>query len=256
MIGDAGDSGLVLRIYKTIFAHAEQEWNDIGVQTEVSMSMLEVYNEQIFDLLDTSVKIYDPKNPNPSNSLEVRHARSGSVYVDKLTEYGVKNTTEVSTLLNLGGNKRQDGREENPSEHNAKSHLLVCIKIQRTNPQSKQVTSGTIYLGDLAGSDHTDLLAATGQRLREAQYVNKSLSALSDVISGLSNHQKNVPYRASTLTHILQDCLKPNSSRILMIINVHPLPMFKSESCHSLDFGVKCRAVQLGPVKRHIAYTS
>jgi len=216
--------------------------------------MFEVYNEQIFDMLDNNVKVYDQRNPNPSHALEVRQARNGSVYIDKLSEYGVKNTTEVSTLLHMGGNKREEGHMDDSFDHNSRSHLLICIKIQRTNPSSKQVTSGMIYIVDLAGSERTNLVAASGQRLREVQFVNKSLSALSDVISGLSNHQKMIPYRSSKLTHCLQDCLKANASRVLMFINIHPLPMFKTESVHSLEFGVKCKAVQLGPTKRHIAY--
>lgn len=225
------------------------------------MSMFEIYNDEVYDLLDTSQKVVDPKNPNAGakTALEVRQARNGSVYVDKLSEYSVKNVTEVSTLLNLGGNKRAEGSSgEDPQEHNARSHLLIGIKIQRTNSLSKQVTSGSIYIGDLAGCERTNLTSASGQRLREAQHVNKSLSALSDVITGLSNRQKptSIPYRASKLTHVLQDCLKANSSRILMFVNIHPLPMFKAESIHSLSFGIKCRTVQLGPVKRNIAYTA
>ena len=98
---------------------------------------------------------------------------------------------------------------------------------------------------DLAGSERLKTTGASGQRLREAQHINKSLSSLGDVISALGTSQKHVPYRNSKLTFLLQDTLR-EGSKVLMFVNVSPVPDFASESTCSLNFASRCRAVQLG----------
>ena len=95
---------------------------------------------------------------------------------------------------------------------------------------------------DLAGSERVAKTDASGERLKEAQNINKSLSALGDVIAGLGKKNAHVPFRNSKLTYLLQDSLS-GDSKTLMFVNV-------SEMLCSLRFAARCHDVQLGPAKR------
>ena len=91
-------------------------------------------------------------------------------------------------------------------------------------------------------------------KLRESQYIIKSLTALSDVITALINNSNFIPYKNSTLTLILSDAFKAHKSKVILIANINPMPMHKNESLSTLQFATKCRKVALGPTKRNIAY--
>ena len=108
-------------------------------------------------------------------------------------------------------------------------------------------------LVDLAGSERLKTTGASGNRLREAQHINKSLSSLGDVISALGSGLKHVPYRNSKLTFLLQDSLR-EKSKVLMFVNISPVPDYSSESVCSLQFAQRCRAVQLGAAASNRTY--
>lgn len=136
-----------------------------------------------------------------------------------------------------------------------RSHFIVLIKVHRTKMSTGQTTIGSLYFVDLAGSERAKLSTVTGMQLREAQNINKyviiiiiiiniyifrSLNALGDVISSLSENHKHVPYRNSKLTFLLQDALKDNS-KVLMFIMIIPSPVHTGESMSALQFGARCR---------------
>lgn len=90
--------------------------------------------------------------------------------------------------------------------------LYLCCSVLTVHVQGKDVTTGaslrgSLHLVDLAGSERVDKSEATGDRLKEAQHINKSLSALGDVIGALAQKNGHVPYRNSKLTQLLQDSL-------------------------------------------------
>lgn len=143
----------------------------------------------------------------------------------------------------------------NIQEHISKSHLIFSIKINRHNYKTKQISTSILYFIDLAGSEKLSLNGLTGQQLREIQNINNSFSVLNDIFSSLNNNIKNIPYRNCKLTHALQNILKLHSSKILMFINIHPLPIYKLDTINTLNFGIKCRNIKLGPTKRNIAYS-
>jgi len=123
--------------------------------------------------------------------------------------------------------------------------------------EGKDLHNGTVIkaklnLIDLAGSERISKTDAEGDRLKEAQNINKSLSALGDVINGLGSKKKggHVPYRNSKLTHLLADSLGGNS-KVMMYVNISPVVYNMSESICSLTFAQRCRTVQLGGAKKN-----
>eukprot|EP00636_Phaeomonas_parva_P018397 CAMPEP_0118853442 /NCGR_PEP_ID=MMETSP1163-20130328/2029_1 /TAXON_ID=124430 /ORGANISM="Phaeomonas parva, Strain CCMP2877" /LENGTH=149 /DNA_ID=CAMNT_0006785993 /DNA_START=69 /DNA_END=518 /DNA_ORIENTATION=+ len=145
--------------------------------------------------------------------------------------------------MSLGGEHRSTA-SNNVNEHSSRSHLVLQVKVLRRGSQH-----GLLSLIDLAGSERLKNTSAQGQRLKEAQNINKSLSALGDVIAALGSSQGHVPYRNSKLTFLLQDSLGP-SSKVLMFVNINPAFNSAGESTCSLNFASRCRSVQLGPARR------
>ena len=95
-------------------------------------------------------------------------------------------------------------------------------------------------------------LQATGDRLKETQNINKSLSALGDVIMAINNGDAHVPYRNSKLTYLLQPCLG-NQSKALMFVNVSAEETSAPETLCSLRFAAKVNACEIGTAKRHVS---
>ena len=97
----------------------------------------------------------------------------------------------------------------------------ICFKVQNYDKNSRKTTTGKLSLVDLAGSERADKTGASAKRLKEAQNINKSLSALGNVISALSEGEKFIPYRDNKLTQLMQDSLGGNA-KTLMFVNFSP----------------------------------
>jgi len=110
----------------------------------------------------------------------------------------------------------------------SRSHLITSIVCKVTNKRTKNVVSGKLTLVDLAGSERVGKSGATGQQLKEAQSINKSLSALGDVISALTSSSKHVPYRNHPLTMLMSDSIGGNA-KTLMFVCSSPADYNKSE---------------------------
>eukprot|EP00913_Durusdinium_trenchii_P018315 g17206.t1 len=98
----------------------------------------------------------------------------------------------------------------------SRSHLIFIVTIECTNRKSKQVSSGKLTLCDLAGSERLKKSEVTGEQMKEAQSINKSLTALGDVIEALTKGQKHVPYRNHRLTQLLSDSLGGNAKTLAL----------------------------------------
>ena len=171
------------------------------------------------------------------------------VYVEGLVECEVKNSRDVEDLMSLAG-KNRTVANNNVNEHSSRSHLVLSCVVEGSNSVTGTKTTGKLNLIDLAGSERLKNTGATGQRLKEAQCINKSLSALGDVINSLGGAAKHVPYRNSKLTFLLQDSLRSNA-KVLMFVNINPAPKSAGESICSLNFAAWCRAVMLGKAKKN-----
>jgi hypothetical protein len=171
MMGPNHNQGVNTRAFECIFNNAARDEDN---RTEIKMSMLEVYNEKVVDLL-TDVKA--------TEGLEVRMGKEG-VFVEGLSEWSVTNVTEVNETITRGGHSRTIA-SNNVNEHSSRSHLVILVRVDRENHRTGLVTAGFMYLVDLAGSERIKSTGASGERLREAQHINKSLSSLGDVISAM-----------------------------------------------------------------------
>jgi len=128
---------------------------------------------------------------------------------------------------------------------------MLTVTVVSENYVSGATSRGKLNLVDLAGSERINKSGATGQALKEAQNINKSLSALGDVIAARAAKQGHIPFRNSTLTYLLQDSLSQDS-KTLMIVCISPCLYNAEESFCSLNFASRVRTVELGQVKKNI----
>ncbi|CAM9110909.1 unnamed protein product [Discosporangium mesarthrocarpum] len=240
MEGPTEDRGVNFRALGQLFELSAQ---DYGKTFQFRVSMLEVYNESIKDLF-----VEPGRGASGSKKHDVRLDKKGRVYVEGLVECQVETLQEVEELLQLGSKNRTVGNN-NVNEHSSRSHLVLQVLIMATDTDTGQVQHGKLNLIDLAGSERIKSTAAEGQQLKEAQNINRSLSALGDVIHSLGLGSKHVPYRNSKLTFLLQDSLSANA-KVLMFVNINPNPHSQSESICSLNFAKRCHSVQLGAARR------
>ncbi|KAK3211129.1 hypothetical protein Dsin_015835 [Dipteronia sinensis] len=207
----------------------------------ISVSVLEVYNEQIRDLLATSPA---------SKKLEIKQSSEGSHHVPGIVEAKVDSIREVWNVLQAGSNARSVG-SNNVNEHSSRSHCMLCITVKAKNLINGECTKSKLWLVDLAGSERLAKTDAQGERLKEAQNINRSLSALGDVIYALATKSSHIPYRNSKLTHLLQDSLG-GDSKTLMFVQISPSEQDLSETLSSLNFAARVRGIELGPARKQM----
>ncbi|XP_072988679.1 kinesin-like protein KIN-14E [Typha latifolia] len=239
MEGTERSRGVNYRTLEELFRIAEERKET--VRYDISVSVLEVYNEQIRDLLATSPS---------SKKLEVRQAAEGFHHVPGIVEAKVENIKEVWNVLQAGSNARAVG-SNNVNEHSSRSHCMLCIMVKAKNLMNGECTKSKLWLVDLAGSERLAKTDVHGERLKEAQNINRSLSALGDVISALATKSSHIPYRNSKLTHLLQDSLG-GDSKALMFVQISPSENDLSETLSSLNFASRVRGIELGPAKKQV----
>ncbi|XWS61771.1 hypothetical protein CRYUN_Cryun07bG0154000 [Craigia yunnanensis] len=203
---------------------------------EIGVQMVEIYNEQIRDLLvgDSSQRRLGVCNTTQPNGLAVPEA----------SMHSVKSTTDVLELMNIGLTNRAVGATA-LNERSSRSHSVLTVHVRGTDLRINAVLRGSLHLVDLAGSERVDRSEATGDRLREAQHINKSLSALGDVIFALAQKNAHVPYRNSKLTQVLQSSLG-GKAKTLMFVQLNPDVDSYSETVSTLKFAERVSGVELG----------
>ncbi|XP_074320467.1 kinesin-like protein KIN-14F [Silene latifolia] len=209
------------------------------IQYEIGVQMIEIYNEQVRDLLvvDGSSKRLDIRNNSQLNGLNVPDASlvrvSGTQDVLDLMRIGLKNRAVGATALN---------------ERSSRSHSILTIHVQGKELISGSILKGCLHLVDLAGSERVDKSEAVGERLKEAQHINKSLSALGDVISALAQKSAHIPYRNSKLTQVLQDSLG-GQAKTLMFVHINPEANAIGETLSTLKFAERVASIELGAAR-------
>ncbi|CAE7439101.1 Kifc3 [Symbiodinium microadriaticum] len=136
------------------------------------------------------------------------------------------------------------------NEHSSRSHMMLQVVVESVHRTTNQTSRGKMNLVDLAGSERINKSGATGQALKEAQNINKSLSALGDVIAARGAKQAHVPFRNSTLTYLLQDSLSQDS-KTLMFVCISPVVYNSEETFCSLNFASRVRSVELGKASKN-----
>jgi kinesin family protein C2/C3 len=195
MEGSDTQQGINPRTLSRVFELVAEKKSDYAYSLE--FTVLEIYNEDIKDLLD----------PKSGKKCEVRQGPDGN-YVQDLTQFSVKSFDEVIGLWSKAKENRTTF-SNNINEHSSRSHLVISLYVRGENLASGVQSYGKLHLVDLAGSERLSRTNATGDRLKEAQNINKSLSALGDVIAAAASKQGHIPYRNSKLTHVLQVCPLP-----------------------------------------------
>eukprot|EP00794_Sanderia_malayensis_P019043 gene19043-20956_t len=235
MEGTLQDPGINQRALSLLFTEISDRSDWVF---RISVSMLEIYNESIRDLLATK-----------GLPLDIKQCKEG-VHVPGLQEIEVRNVDDVNNVFSLG-HKNRSTASTNMNEHSSRSHAILVINIVGENINTATRTSGRLNLVDLAGSERVSKSGAEGARMKEAQSINKSLSALGDVIHALKNRNAHIPYRNTKLTYLLQDSLG-GDSKTLMVVQVAPVRKNAPETFCSLDFAQRVKTVELGQATKRI----
>uniref|UniRef100_A0A673B2X3 Kinesin-like protein n=1 Tax=Sphaeramia orbicularis TaxID=375764 RepID=A0A673B2X3_9TELE len=164
------------------------------------------------------------------------------IYLDKIKDLLDSIPEEVMEAIDEGKNSRHVA-VTNMNEHSSRSHSIFLINIKQENTQTEQKMTGKLYLVDLAGSEKVGKTGAEGTVLDEAKMINKSLSALGNVISALAEGSTYVPYRDSKMTRILQDSLGGNC-RTTMVICCSPSSFNDAETRSTLLFGQRAKTIK------------
>ncbi|XP_039998078.1 kinesin heavy chain-like [Xiphias gladius] len=222
--------GIIPRIARDIFDHIYSM--DENLEFHIKVSYFEIYLDKIRDLLDvskTNLAVHEDKNRVP--------------YVKGCTERFVSSPEEVMDVIDEGKANRHVA-VTNMNEHSSRSHSIFLINIKQENIETEKKLSGKLYLVDLAGSEKVSKTGAEGAVLDEAKNINKSLSALGNVISALAEGTKtHVPYRDSKMTRILQDSLGGNC-RTTIIICCSPSIYNEAETKSTLMFGQRAKTIK------------
>ncbi|KAM0040280.1 putative minus-end-directed kinesin ATPase [Helianthus debilis subsp. tardiflorus] len=244
--GSYDDKGLIPRSLEQIF-EARQKLKEQGWKYEMQVSMLEIYNETIRDLLSSNKSSVADSGSN-KQQYAIKHDSNGNTHVSDLTIVDVRSSKEVSFLLNRAGQSRSVGKTQ-MNEQSSRSHFVFTLRISGVNENMEQHVHGVLNLIDLAGSERLSKSGSTGDRLKETQAINKSLSSLSDVIFALGKKEEHIPFRNSKLTYLLQPCLG-GDSKTLMVVNVSPEPSSVNESLCSLRFAARVNACEISIPRR------
>jgi kinesin family protein 5 len=230
ILGDHLHQGIIPRIVNDIFNHIYSM--DENIEFHIKISYFEIYLDKIRDLLDvskTNLSVHEDKNRVP--------------FVKGATERFVTSPEEVMEVIDEGKANRHIA-VTNMNEHSSRSHSVFLINVKQENLENQKKLSGKLYLVDLAGSEKVSKTGAEGMVLDEAKNINKSLSALGNVISALADGNKShIPYRDSKLTRILQESLGGNS-RTTIIICCSPASFNECETKSTLDFGKRAKTIK------------
>ncbi|KAB5561601.1 hypothetical protein DKX38_006558 [Salix brachista] len=232
--------GMTPRVFEYLFSRIQKEKEvrkDEKIKFTCKCSFLEIYNEQILDLLDPS-----------STNLQIREDVKKGVYVENLKEIEVASARDVLQQLIQGAANRKVAAT-NMNRASSRSHSVFTCIIE-----SKWESQGVIHhrfarlhLVDLAGSERQKSSGAEGERLKEATNINKSLSTLGLVIMNLvsisNGKPHHVPYRDSKLTFLLQDSLGGNSKTII-IANISPSLCCSLETLSTLKFAQRAKFIK------------
>ncbi|TDH66244.1 hypothetical protein CCR75_001834 [Bremia lactucae] len=275
MQGSESDKGLYYRSGDLIYASLAQEQHMYDFQ--VKIQIVEIYNEDIYDLLAQpststapiastctgSTVSADRSSPiagmgchigatsmcgNQQNhslsTVEIRHADAG-VYLKNVVTVDASSVNEFQDTI---ANKSRAAVKNDRSD---RSHTVLIINIHRTSKENGDKVVGRLALVDLAGSERLSKTAETpASTVRESQHINKSLAAVGDVLSASLAKEKHIPFRNSKLTHLLQDSLTGHANRTLLLVHVSPSSADVNETIKSLKFASRVSHIQMGKSRR------
>lgn len=228
MLGNETERGITFMTMEHLFSEMELRENER--KFDIGISYLEVYNEQVMNLL------------TKTGPLRLREDGSGGVVVNGLCLKPINSAVELLDLLALGN----QNRTQHPTDANAessRSHAIFQVHIRVTNKRNNQKNLVKLSMIDLAGSERAASTKCIGQRFKEGASINKSLLALGNCINKLADGSKHIPYRDSNLTRIIKDCLGGNC-RTVMIANVSPSSLTYDDTYNTLKYAGRARKIK------------
>ena len=233
------ERGLVPRAVEEIFNNIEN-FSNSNTKFIIRASYLQLYNENISDLLK-------PERKN----LPIREDKKKGIYVEGLSDWVVRSSNDIYSLLEQGASNRVTSSTF-MNDVSSRSHAIFIITVEQLTSidENYSLTKiGKLNLVDLAGSERIKITGAKGKQLEESKRINKSLSALGNVINALTDLKKNfhIPYRDSKLTRLLEDSLGGNCKTI-MITTISPCHDFFNENLSSLLFAKRAKKIKNKPI--------
>ncbi|CAG9327587.1 unnamed protein product [Blepharisma stoltei] len=220
--------GMIPRSISSLFNEFENS------SASFSSSFLQIYNEHIYDLL---------RDPKRDTALKIREDKVHGIFIEGLSEFEVETEEECLILLSKG-NRHKAIRQTRMNQSSSRSHTIFQIFIE--NNQSDSLRRNKINFCDLAGSEKYDKENSMAEEhINELKQINKSLSALGQVIHALaSKNVSHIPYRNSKLTRLLQDSLEGNSKTVL-IATISPSAENFEETISTLTFADRAKEVMI-----------
>ena len=226
--------GLIPRAIENIFKYIENNSNS-DTTFIIRVTYLQIYNESIDDLLKSEKK-----------HLSIRESHKKGIYVEGLSEWAVCSPNDIYALLERGAQSRIRAQTK-MNDVSSRSHAVFTIILEqmKISKGKKKFKCGKLNLVDLAGSERVKLSGATGKQLDESRRINKSLSALGNVINALTDPKtKHIPYRDSKLTRLLQNSLGGNC-KTSMIAMISPYDGSFNESISTLNFAKRAKSIRI-----------
>lgn len=252
--------GIIPRSIEDIFSYIEQ-FSNKNSKFMVRASYLQIYNDYISDLL----------KPEKYNLL-IREDKKKGIYVEGLSEWAVRSPLDIYTLLQKGSEFRETSSTK-MNDVSSRSHAVFTIIVEQminnSSPQEDEkniksniflkpgqlnnkeigiVKTAKLNLVDLAGSERISITGATGKQMEEGKKINKSLSALGNVIFALTDPKRksHIPYRDSKLTRLIEDSLGGNC-KTFMIATISPAQEAFSETLSTLQFARRAKTIRNKP---------
>ncbi len=235
MLGNDENPGVITKSIKKLFntKRTLEETSKGSASVQISVELLEIYNEQVRDLLSS--------NKGSEGCANVNLALNSNEAVGNVI-FEANDEEEVLSVLEKA-QKRRCVKATKSNAESSRSHLIFTMNYNVTSASGTQRKS-KLSICDLAGSERLSKSESYGSARTEAQHINKSLSALSNVIEKLQQKSSHIPYRESKLTYLLNNSLG-GDSKTLAIICCNPLPEHYQESTCSLRFAQKLNKVEL-----------
>ena len=229
--GEDPERGLVPRAMETLM-EVRRAMQANGWTVSFEVSALEIYNENIRDLLTDSVAC------DKSKLDIVMDAKTGETYVKNLSSETVSSEQDIYSLLNLAASRRETAATVHNSV-SSRSHSVVQLKVLMSHKKNREKRCGRLNLIDLAGSEKVTSEHDKTQ-FNEAKNINKSLSSLLGCIQALASGKGHVPFRESKLTYLLQSSLS-GDGKAVMFANISPRIQHLPESLNTLRSCFPCR---------------
>ncbi|XP_077419577.1 kinesin-like protein KIF28 isoform X2 [Vanacampus margaritifer] len=241
MVGYSPNKGLVPKLCERLFEAIKE--NQDTRQCQVFFSMLEIYNEQVVDLLS--------RGSRPPGGLRVREEQHKGFYVEGLRTVPCDSAAQVEQLMEQGTRTRTSAATH-MNANSSRSHMLIVLQLKQILSKESVTKQSNINLVDLAGSERQRSASSEADRLKEGTAINLSLTTLGNVISALADMAVgrkvvHVPYRDSVLTKLLQSALGGNS-RTVMIATLSPADICYEESLSTLRYAERAKHIQNRPV--------